>query len=399
MILNNKIHLKNYKMFTSYLLPMKEIVEVIKDKKAVVIYDENRAVISVPAEIISGDIIKLMMKNCDEIRLAMPWMMISKLGLNKFRFLGNIIPIDFKRDSTTDDRARFIRNLVNGNVDPTDIVYPGRIFIEEAKEGGVLERPQFGEASLDIARMCGFKLAGVYSTLITDDGKIANEDYAIKFAEKMSLPIVSINQLIEYRLKHEKLVERVVEATLPTKFYGTFKAIGYKTPIGEIVALVKGNVTEGDILVRIHSECLTGDVFHSLRCDCGEQLEKALKMIDKEGRGVLIYMRGQEGRGIGLINKLLAYKLQENGKDTVEANIELGFPPDMRSYGIAAQILMDLGIKSVRLMTNNPLKIEELKKYGFKVKREPIEIEPSKENLKYLKAKKEKLGHMICIND
>ena len=243
---------------------MQEIVKEVKRRKAVIIYDENKAVISIPAEIVSGDIIKLMMKNCNEIRLAMPWIMILKLGLNRFKFLGNIIPIDFKRDSTTDEKAQFIRNLVNGNIDLTDIVYPGRIFIEEAKEGGVLERPKFGEASLDIARMCGFKLAGVYSILTTDDGNIANIDYALKFAEKMNLPVISINQLIEYRLRHEKLIERVVEITLPTKFYGTFKAIGYKTPIGEIVALVKGNVTEGDVLVRIHSECLTGDVFHSL---------------------------------------------------------------------------------------------------------------------------------------
>ncbi len=380
---------------------MKEIVRAVRGSKAVVIYDESRAIVAIPAEIVSGEIINFMMKNCDEIRVAMPWKSIAELGLNRFRFFnGNVIPIDFKTNGiSADEKAWFIRNLINGKINPEEIVYPGRIFIEEAKEGGVLERPSFGEASLDIARMGGFKLAGVYSTLMTESGEVAGKDYALKFAEERGLPAVSINQLIEYRLKHEKLIERVVEATLPTKFYGTFKAVGYRTLIGEIVALVRGNVAEGDVLVRIHSECLTGDVFHSLRCDCGEQLEKALKMIDKENKGVLIYMRGHEGRGIGLINKLMAYKLQEEGKDTVEANIELGFPPDMRSYGIAAQILMDLGVKSIRLMTNNPLKIEELKKYGFDVKREPIIVEPSKENLNYLKTKKEKMGHMICIND
>ncbi len=380
---------------------MKDVVQAVKSLKPVVIYDDDRAVISIPAEIVSGSIINFMMKNCDEIRVAMPWKTIAKLGLNRFRFYnGNLIPIDFKSNGiSADERARFIRDLIAGNIDLEKIVCPGRIFVEEAKEGGVLERPSFGEASLDIARMSGFSLAGVYSTLMTESGDVAGKEYALKFASERDLPVVSINQLIEFRLKHEKLVERVVEATLPTKFYGTFKAVGYKTPIGEIVALVRGNVSEGDVLVRIHSECLTGDVFHSLRCDCGEQLERSLKQIDKENKGVLIYMRGHEGRGIGLINKLMAYKLQEEGKDTVEANIELGFPPDLRSYGIAAQILMDLGVKSIRLMTNNPLKIEELKKYGFKVVREPIEVEPTKENLSYLKTKKEKMGHMICIND
>ncbi|MEM3896479.1 MAG: GTP cyclohydrolase II, partial [Archaeoglobaceae archaeon] len=186
---------------------------------------------------------------------------------------------------------------------------------------------------------------------------------------------------------------------LPTKFYGTFRALGYRTPLGEILVLVKGNVSDEDVLVRIHSECLTGDVIHSLRCDCGEQLESALKMIEREGKGILIYMRGQEGRGIGLINKLMAYKLQENGVDTVDANIKLGFPPDMRSYGVAAQILMDLGVKSIRLLTNNPSKIEELAKYGFRVKREAIEVEPTEVNLAYLRAKKDKMGHFLCIND
>ncbi|MEM3391761.1 MAG: GTP cyclohydrolase II, partial [Archaeoglobaceae archaeon] len=203
----------------------------------------------------------------------------------------------------------------------------------------------------------------------------------------------------EFRLKTEKIVEKAVEATLPTKFYGTFRALGYRTPLGEILVLVKGNVSDEDVLVRIHSECLTGDVIHSLRCDCGEQLESALKMIEREGKGILIYMRGQEGRGIGLINKLMAYKLQENGVDTVDANIKLGFPPDMRSYGVAAQILMDLGVKSIRLLTNNPSKIEELAKYGFRVKREAIEVEPTEVNLAYLRAKKDKMGHFLCIND
>jgi len=378
---------------------MHEVISAVKSFKPVVIYDDNKSVLAIPAEAINGDVINYMMKKCDEIRVAIPWRDIVELGLNRFKlYNGNAIPIDFKAVSA-EDRANFIKSLVNKTLRLEDVIYPGRIFVEEAKEGGVLERPAFGEASLDLARLSGFKLAGVYATIMTEDGCIANAEYGLKFAEENEFPAVSINELIEFRLKNEKLVERVVSATLPTKFYGTFKAVGYKTPIGEIIALVKGDVSKGDVLVRIHSECLTGDVFHSLRCDCGEQLEQALKRIDKEGKGVLIYMRGHEGRGIGLINKLMAYKLQEEGKDTVEANIELGFPPDLRSYGISAQILMDLGVKSIRLMTNNPLKIEELKKYGFKVVREPIEIDPVDENRNYLKTKKEKMGHMICIND
>ena len=287
---------------------MREIVNAVLEGKPVVVYDDDRAVMAYPAEIVSGYVINLMMKNCDEIRVAMPWRTIEELGLNRFRFYnGNLIPIDPKSNGmSADERATFIRDLAAGKVSMDMVICPGRIFVEEAKEGGVLERPGFGEASLDIARMSGFRLVGVYSTLMTEGGEVAGKDYAVRFARDKGFPLVSINELIEHRLRSEKLVERVVEATLPTKFYGTFKAVGYRTPIGEIVALVKGDVTKGDVLVRIHSECLTGDVFHSLRCDCGEQLERALKMIDSEGRGILIYMRGHEGRGIGLINKLMA---------------------------------------------------------------------------------------------
>lgn len=378
---------------------MESLIKAVKHGIPAAILDEKKSVLGIPADVVSGNVIAFMMKNCDEIRVVMPWRTIAKLGLNRFHS-GNVIPIDFKANGlSAEERAWFIKSLIRGKIQPENIVYPGRIFIEEAKEGGVLERPAFGEACLDIARMAGFRLAGVYSTLMTQKGEIATKEYTLNFAKENGFPAISINQLIMYRLKTEKLVKRAVEATLPTKFYGVFKAVGYKTPIGEIIALVKGNISEGYTPVRIHSECLTGDVFHSLRCDCGDQLEKALKMIDKKNKGVAIYMRGHEGRGIGLVNKLMAYKLQEEGKDTVEANIELGFPPDLRSYGIAAQILIDLGVRGVKLLTNNPLKIEELKKYGFEVKREPIEVEPSEQNLKYLKAKKEKMGHLICIND
>lgn len=378
---------------------MDELALQVKSGKPAMVLDSEKCVICIPAELITGEILNFMMKNCDEIRLALPWSRILSLGLNRFRFQnGNMIPIDPNMEKVSaEDRARFIRDLVSGKV--KDIKYPGRIFVEETKEMGVLERPGMAEACVDLARMAGFSSSAVYAPLMTAEGNVAGEEYALSFAEEHNLPIFRIKDMIEYRIKSEKIVERVVEATLPTKFYGVFKAVGYRTPLGEIVALVRGNVSEGDVLVRIHSECLTGDIFHSLRCDCGDQLESALKMIDRENKGVAIYMRGHEGRGIGLINKLMAYKLQEDGIDTVDANIELGFPPDMRSYGIAAQILMDLGVKSIRLLTNNPLKIEELKKYGFRIKREPIEVEPCSVNLPYLKAKKDKMGHMLCFND
>lgn len=366
-----------------------------------VIYDESKSVLTFPADVSSPSAVAFLMRNCDELRVALPWRIIERLGLNRFRFYGgNFIPIDIKTNGfSAEERAIFIKRLVRGEIDLGNIIYPGRIFVEEVKEGGVLERPGFGEAAIDVARMAGLSHSAVYAYLITPEGEVAGKEYALNFAAENDIPAISIEELISYRLRNEKLVERVVEASLPTKFYGELRAVGYKTPLGEIMVAVKGDVSEGDVLVRIHSECLTGDVFHSLRCDCGDQLERALKKIDEEGKGVVIYMKGHEGRGIGLVNKLMAYRLQEEGKDTVEANIELGFPPDMRSYGIAAQILLDLGVKKVRLMTNNPLKLEELRMYGLDVKREPIEVEPCSENLGYLKAKKDKMGHMLCIND
>ncbi len=364
-----------------------------------VIHNNKRSIITFPAEYADSEKINLLMKNCDRIRLAIPWKDIVLLNLNSFRFFdGNYIPIDYKENGGASKKAEFIRKIVNKEIKLSEIIYPGSIFVEEVKEGGVLERPFFGEASIDFSRMRGAKPLAVYGYLMNQDGEFADIDYARKFAEDNGFEFLSIKDIISLKLREGKFVKRVVEATLPTKFYGTFKAIGYQTPLGEIIVLVRGDdLTE--VPVRIHSECLTGDVFHSLRCDCGEQLEKALKKIDKEGKGICIYMKGHEGRGIGLINKLIAYKLQEDGKDTVEANIELGFPPDLRSYGIAAQILMDLGVKKVRLMTNNPEKIEELKAYGFEVVREPIEVEPTEQNLPYLKTKKEKMNHLICIND
>lgn len=380
---------------------MQDIISHLRNRNFVIVCEEDRSFLCTPAETITADKINFLMRNCDEIRVSLSWNKILSLGLNKFHYLnGNLIAVDPKKHAiSAEDRAEFIKKIVNSTLQPSEIKFPGRIFIEETKEMGVLERPGIAEACSDLAKLSGFSPCAVYAPLITPEGRVADKLYVERFAKENSTRIIHIRELIELRLRTEKIVERVVEATLPTKFYGIFRAIGYRTPLGEILVLVKGDVSKEDVLVRIHSECLTGDVVHSLRCDCGEQLESALKMINKEGKGVLIYMRGHEGRGIGLINKLLAYKLQENGIDTVDANIKLGFPPDMRSYGISAQILMDLGVKSIRLLTNNPLKIEELAKYGFKVMREAIEVEPTEVNLAYLKAKKDRLGHFLCIND
>ncbi len=364
-----------------------------------IIHDYKKAVITFPAETADPEKVNMVMKNCDRLILAMPWNEIVSLNLNRFKFYnGRFIPIDYIKNGSAVKKAEFIKKLVRKEIENGEIIYPGNVFVEEVKEGGVLERAFFGEASIDFARLNGFNHFSVYGYLMNESGDYADLNFAKEFAERRGIEVLSIQDILSKRLEKERVVKRVVSATLPTKFYGTFRAIGYSTPLGEIIALVRGEDLS-EIPVRIHSECLTGDIFHSLRCDCGEQLERALKKIDSEGKGVVIYMRGHEGRGIGLLNKLMAYKLQEEGKDTVEANLELGFPSDMRSYGIAAQILLDLGVKRVRLMTNNPDKIEELKAYGFEVVREPIEVEPRRENLGYLKAKKEKLGHMLCIND
>ncbi|MEM2801684.1 MAG: 3,4-dihydroxy-2-butanone-4-phosphate synthase, partial [Archaeoglobaceae archaeon] len=270
---------------------MQNVIAQLRAGKFVIVHEEDKNFLCIPAEIVTPEAINFMMKNCDEIRLSLTWNKISSLGLNKFYFNGNFIPVDPKLDRiSAEDRANFIKKIVNEILTLSEIKLPGRIFVEETKEMGILERPGVAEACSDLARLAGFKAFAVYAPILTPNGEVASMDYVVEFAKTNSLPIISIRELIEHRLKTEKIVERVVEATLPTKFYGTFRAIGYRSPIGEILVLVKGNVQEGDVLVRIHSECLTGDVLHSLRCDCGEQLESALKMIDRNGKGVLIYM-------------------------------------------------------------------------------------------------------------
>lgn len=312
------------------------------------------------------------------------------------------VSIDYIHGTTTGtsafDRAKTIKAITDKNAKPEDFARPGHIFPLVAKKGGVLKRAGHTEAAVDLAKLAGLFPAGVLCEIMDSDGTMCRGENLQKFAAKHNLSIISIADLIEYRRRKEKLVRKVVTVNLPSK-YGDFKLHLYENvldPSENALALVKGIIDDGNpVLIRVHSECLTGDVFGSLRCDCGDQLSTALQMIEKEGRGVLLYMR-QEGRGIGLVNKLIAYSIQEKGKDTVEANEALGFKPDLRDYGIGAQILKDLGISKIRLLTNNPKKIVGLKGYDLEiVERVPIEIPANEKNRNYLKTKKEKLGHLL----
>jgi 3,4-dihydroxy 2-butanone 4-phosphate synthase/GTP cyclohydrolase II len=295
------------------------------------------------------------------------------------------------------DRARTIQVAIDPQSIPHDLVQPGHVFPLRARPGGVLRRAGQTEAAVDLARLAGLNPAGVVCEIMNDDGTMARVHDLVAFCERHEIRMVTVADLIEYRRRREKLVERAVSVRLPTEF-GEFRAIAYREVLTDKqhVALVKGEVAGAEnVLVRVHSECLTGDVFHSLRCDCGEQLDQALACIDAEGRGVLLYM-SQEGRGIGLLNKLRAYELQESGLDTVEANLELGFPADAREWGIGNQILADLGLTTIRILTNNPRKLTGLDGYGLTVVEQvPIEVEPQPENASYLAAKRDKLGHRI----
>ncbi|MDX6690440.1 MAG: 3,4-dihydroxy 2-butanone 4-phosphate synthase / cyclohydrolase [Solirubrobacteraceae bacterium] len=295
------------------------------------------------------------------------------------------------------DRARTIQVAIDPESSPRDVVQPGHVFPLKSRGGGVLERAGQTEAAVDLARLAGLNPAGVICEVMNDDGTMARVDDLVGYCERHGLKMITVADLIAYRRRHDKLIERVVSTKLPTGF-GDFEAVGYRELVGgkHHVALVKGDVDgESDVLVRVHSECLTGDVFHSLRCDCGEQLESALAMIEREGRGVLLYL-SQEGRGIGLLNKLRAYKLQEGGMDTVEANLKLGLPADLRDYGIGAQILVDLGLSSIRILTNNPKKIRGLEGYGLSVAEQlPIEHMPNPHNEAYLRAKRDRMGHTL----
>ena len=312
------------------------------------------------------------------------------------------VSIEAKKGVTTGisaaDRAKTIQTAIDPKTRPEDLARPGHVFPLKARLGGVLQRAGQTEGSVDLARLAGLYPAGVICEIMNDDGTMARVPELMEFAKKHNLKIVTIKDLIKYRMRTESFVKRLATVKLPTKYGKEFTAIAYTNDIDNNVhiALVKGEIKPGDeILVRVHSQCLTGDVFGSERCDCGEQLHKAMEMVKKEGKGVILYMK-QEGRGIGLINKLKAYELQDKGLDTVEANIKLGFKPDLRDYGIGAQILVDLGVRKMRLMTNNPKKIIGLEGYGLKVvERVPIETRPTERNIIYLKTKKKKLGHML----
>ncbi|CAN5503549.1 bifunctional 3,4-dihydroxy-2-butanone-4-phosphate synthase/GTP cyclohydrolase II [soil metagenome] len=297
------------------------------------------------------------------------------------------------------DRATTIRVCLDPRSTPGDLRRPGHFFPLRARPGGVLRRVGQTEAAVDLARMAGLVPAGVICEILNDDGTMARRPELEKFATRHDLRFISVAQIIAHRLKHERLVHREAQATLPTP-YGDWRVIAYRNDVDrfEHIALVKGEVQgEEDVLVRMHSECLTGDVFHSLRCDCGEQLASAMRTISEEGRGAIIYLR-QEGRGIGLVHKLKAYALQESGLDTVQANEALGFRPDLRDYGIGAQILVDLGLSTIRILTNNPKKIVGLDGYGLSVTEQvPLRIEPNPYNLGYLAAKRDKLGHLLPV--
>lgn len=313
------------------------------------------------------------------------------------------VSVDAVEDTTTGisafDRAVTIRKLIDDDARPSDFGRPGHIFPIQALDGGVLARAGHTEASVDLARLAGFKPAGVLCEIIDDDGHMARVPRLMEIAKEFGLKIITVKDLIEYRSHHERLVHRVASVNFPTKF-GVFTLYMYRSDIDDHhhLAVVKGDVRDKkDVLVRVHSQCLTGDVFGSSRCDCGDQLARAMEMIEKEGLGVVLYMR-QEGRGIGLANKIKAYHLQDRGRDTVEANEELGFQPDLRDYGIGAQILKDLGLGTIRILTNNPKKVVGLEGHGLKITdRIPIQVTPSKYNRRYLETKRDKLGHLLSM--
>ncbi len=395
---------------------IESVIEDIKEGRMVILVDdedrENEGDLMIAAEKVTPEAINFMAKYgrgliCLSltpervVELKLP-MMVTE---NRARFqTAFTVSIEAKCGVTTGisaaDRATTVLTAIDDRTKPEDLVSPGHIFPLRATEGGVLVRSGQTEGSIDLARLAGLKPTAVICEIMNEDGTMARMPDLAIFAKRHHLKILTIADIIKYRMRNESLVRRIATATLPTEYGGTFTAIAYENDIDthHHLALVKGMIHPDDeVLVRVHSQCLTGDVFASKRCDCGEQLHKAMAMVGKEGKGVILYMR-QEGRGIGIINKLRAYGLQDEGKDTVEANEELGFKADLRDYGIGAQILVDLGVRKIRLMTNNPRKIIGLEGYGIRVvERISIETKPHMENIRYLETKKEKLGHLLSI--
>jgi len=399
------------------LASISEAIEDIRAGKFIIIVDdesrENEGDLAMAAERITPEAINFMARHgrgliCLPItgqrldELGIPLMVTNNTSRYSTAFT---VSIEAKSKVTTGisafDRAQTIKTVLDPNTKAGDLAQPGHIFPIRAREGGVLVRAGHTEATVDLARLAGLYPAGVICEIMDEDGTMAHLPQLEAMASKFDLKVVTIADLIAYRLRHEKLVQRVTEAKLPTT-YGEFTAVAYKSVVdaAEHVALVKGDISSDEpVLVRVHSECLTGDVFGSLRCDCGAQIEMALQSIAKEDRGVFLYMR-QEGRGIGVHNKLRAYALQDQGMDTVEANIALGFAPDLRDYGVGAQILADLGLHNIRLLTNNPKKVIGLESYGIKIVETVPLIAPSTPyNIHYLETKQKKLGHILGIQE
>ncbi len=395
--------------------PIEAVIEDIKAGRMVILVDdedrENEGDLCMAAESVTPEAINFMATHGRGlICLAMSPDIVEQLDLpmmvrdNKSPYgTGFTVSIEARTGVTTGisaaDRARTIEAAVNPDAKPYDIISPGHIFPLRARKGGVLVRTGQTEGSVDLARLAGMRTAGIICEIMKDDGTMARMPDLEEFAARHDLKIATIADLVAYRLRMDTLVHRAAEARLPTYHAGIFRTIVYKNDVDsfEHVALVKGEIDpEKPIMVRVHSECLTGDVFGSSRCDCGSQLHAAMRMVDQEGCGVILYMR-QEGRGIGLVNKLKAYTLQdEEGLDTVEANVQLGFKPDLRDYGIGAQILRDLGVRQMQLLTNNPKKIVGLEGYGLKVVgRFPIEVLTESENKEYMKTKRDKMGHIL----
>jgi 3,4-dihydroxy 2-butanone 4-phosphate synthase/GTP cyclohydrolase II len=399
------------------LLSTEEAIKEIRAGRMVILVDdedrENEGDLTMAAEAMTPEAVNFMAKyGRGLICLSMTGEKIDSLNLplmveqntSKYQ-TGFTVSIEARCGVTTGisaaDRATTILTAVADEAQPTDLVKPGHVFPLRGRNGGVIVRAGQTEGSIDLSRLAGLKPAGVICEIMDEDGTMARMPALEKFSEKHGIGICTIADLIEYRMRTESFVKRVAETVIPTSIAGEFKAIVYENAVDDLlhIAMVKGHIDpEKPVLVRVHSECLTGDIFASLRCDCGDQLQTAMEMIDQENAGVLLYIR-QEGRGIGLVNKIKAYALQDQGLDTVEANESLGFEPDLRNYGIGAQILVDLGVKKMRLLTNNPKKMVGLEGYGLRlIEQIDIETEPNEYNRNYLECKKLKMGHLLNVN-
>ena len=397
----------------SYTLnSIEEVIEDLKAGKPVIIVDdesrENEGDLVLAAEFATRESINFIIKEArgllctpmlegDLLRLGIPQMVEKNTDNHETAFTVSVDHVDTTTGISPEERAVTMQKLIDPNAKPEDFRRPGHVFPLSYKEGGVLVRQGHTEASIDLCKLAGLYPAAAICEITNDEGYMSRMDDLLAFSKKHNLKIASVEALVEYRKRHDRLVSIAAETKLPTKF-GDFRIIVFKNEVDhkEHLMIVKGDVRgKSDVLMRIHSECLTGDVFGSHRCDCGEQLENALRSIEEQGEGIVIYMR-QEGRGIGLTNKIKAYTLQDQGYDTVEANVKLGFPPDMREYSLAAQMLRELDVKSVKLLTNNPEKKEDLERWGITVsKRVPIVIKANSINAKYLNTKKEKMRHML----